>query len=99
MVFSPAEEISIKLVTENLWGKSLQVGSGSSFNLSHLLEFLTPLHQERLPRILATSLLYCGRFDDTQVAVAAQDPSFRVLLVSLNNFPGKVYKSEEGNEE
>jgi hypothetical protein len=60
----------------------------SSFNLGHLLEFLSPLHQERLPRILATSLLYCGRYEDTQVAVSSSDSTCRMLLVSLSNFPG-----------
>ena len=84
--FSQAEEASILLATENLWGKKLDIES--PLNLGHLLEFLTPLHQERLPRILATSLLYCGRYEDTKVAVSSNDPSCRMLLVSLSNFPG-----------
>eukprot|EP00092_Neocalanus_flemingeri_P010917 GFUD01011760.1.p1 GENE.GFUD01011760.1~~GFUD01011760.1.p1 ORF type:complete len:225 (+),score=42.79 GFUD01011760.1:174-848(+) len=84
--YSPAEEASIRLATDNLWENKLDVES--PLNLGHLLEFLTPLHQERLPRILATSLLYCGRYEDTQVAVSSKDPSCRMLLVSLSNFPG-----------
>ena len=84
--FSPAEEASTLLANANLWGKKLEIDS--AYNLWHLLEFLTPLHQERLPRILATSLLYCGRYEDTQVAVSSSDPSCRMLLVSLSNFPG-----------
>ena len=78
--------MSIKLATDNLWGQQLDIET--SFNLGHLLEFLTPLHQERLPRILATSLLYCGRYEDTQVAVSSSDPSCRMVLVSLSNLPG-----------
>lgn len=86
LYFSPAEEASIILANENLRGKKQDIVT--SFNIGDLIEFLTPLHQEMLPRILATSLFYCGRYEDTQVTVSSADPNCRTLLVSLANFPG-----------
>ena len=54
---SSAEEQLIRLSTSHLWGEDLSVRS--PFSLEQLLELLTPLHQDRLPRILARALLYC----------------------------------------
>ena len=62
---SSAEEQLIRLSTSHLWGEDLSVRS--PFSLEQLLELLTPLHQDRLPRILARALLYCGQYQDTKV--------------------------------
>merc|ERR1711872_136378 len=53
-----------------------------------LLSLLTPLHRERLPWLLATSLLYCGRYEDTVILSCPQQPSTKILLISMSNLPG-----------
>ena len=62
---SPSEDEFIRLSTSQLWGEDLL--TPSPFNLGHLLGLMTPLHQDRLPRILAKALLFCGRYNDTKV--------------------------------
>ena len=60
----------------------------SPCNLSHLLAFLSALHQERLDRILATCLLYCSRYEDTLVSVSPQYEDMRMMKINLQNIPG-----------
>ena len=65
LIPSNSEEEFIRQSTNHLWGEDLHVKS--PFSLEQLLVLLTPLHQDRLPRILAKALLYCGRYQDTKV--------------------------------
>merc|ERR1712055_278908 len=83
--YSSAEDAFIRLSTTPLWGE--QLPSMSPINLGHLLEFMTPLHRERLPRILANALLYCSRYKDTKLYYSESFPNSQILLVSLSNFP------------
>jgi len=69
-----------------LWGEKLP--TESPFNLGHLLGLMTPLHQERLPRILAKALLFCSRYADTKLYSSETLPTSHILLISLSNLPG-----------
>ena len=60
----------------------------SPCNLSHLLAFLSELHQERVDRILATCLLYCSRYADTGVSVSSKFEDMRMMKINLENIPG-----------
>eukprot|EP00092_Neocalanus_flemingeri_P020889 GFUD01022631.1.p1 GENE.GFUD01022631.1~~GFUD01022631.1.p1 ORF type:complete len:239 (-),score=69.45 GFUD01022631.1:58-774(-) len=84
--YSLAEETFIRLSASHLWGEELP--TESPFNLGHLLGLMTPLHQERLPRILAKALLFCSRYEDTKLYSSESLPNSHILLISLSNFPG-----------
>eukprot|EP00090_Calanus_glacialis_P007019 TRINITY_DN15480_c0_g1_i2.p1 TRINITY_DN15480_c0_g1~~TRINITY_DN15480_c0_g1_i2.p1 ORF type:complete len:234 (-),score=80.75 TRINITY_DN15480_c0_g1_i2:136-837(-) len=84
--YSPSEDEFIRLSTSQLWGEDLL--TPSPFNLGHLLGLMTPLHQDRLPRILAKALLFCGRYNDTKLFSSQSHPNSHILLISLSNFPG-----------
>ena len=60
----------------------------SSYNLSHLLAFLYPLHQERINRLLATCLLFCSRYQDTSVSSCEMYKNMRIMKINLNNIRG-----------
>jgi len=87
--FTPAQEFSLRFATSYFWNEMCLQPSPS---LASLLSLLTPLHSERLPRILASSLLYCSRYPETEVSTLPQygedSPDTRVILLSMANFPG-----------
>ena len=60
-----SEDEFIRLSTSQLWGEDLL--TQSPFSLGALLVLLSPLYQDRLPRILARAMLFCGRYQDTKV--------------------------------
>merc|ERR1711936_162775 len=84
--YSSNEEAFIRLATTHTRGEELS--TGSPFNLGHLLELMSPLHRERLPRILAKALLFCSRYKDTKLYSSHSFPNSHILLVSLSNCPG-----------
>jgi len=84
--FTERDSSSLAFASLQLWGEK---GKGSYPGLAPLLNLFKPLHRERLPRILASSLLYCGRHPDTaMVALPPTHPNTRLLLLNMNNFPG-----------
>ena len=79
------QDASVQLATSQLWGEA----PPSLPSLAPLLALLSPLHRERLPRTLASCLLYCGQQSDT--VVAALPPGrldTRLLLLHMSSFPG-----------
>ena len=50
-------------------------------------KFVTEHNLKRLPRILSTGLLYCGRYDDTLLIQNPRNQRQRILVVNLKHFP------------
>lgn len=61
--YNEAEVAFIRASLSHTWG-SVPPDLPGQFTLSQLLTFLTPLHRERLERLLASCLLYCSRCPD-----------------------------------
>ena len=61
--YNEAEVAFIRASLEDTWG-SVPPDLPDKFTLSQLLTFLTPLHRERMERLLASCLLYCSRCHD-----------------------------------
>lgn len=62
----------------------------SSFVVNSPIDFtnlLTEFNARRLTRILSTTLLYCGRYEDTVVYQNPVDDRQRILQVNLDHFP------------
>ena len=58
--YNEAEVAFIKASLEHAWG-CVPPDLPGQFSLSQLLTSLTPLHRERLERLLASCLLFCSR--------------------------------------
>lgn len=56
-------------------------------NQKCLNKLFTKDNQARLPRTLSSSLLYCGRHDDTKIYTDPTDHMQRFFLINLRNFP------------
>ena len=71
------------------------------FNLSHLLKLLSPLHRDRIERILASCLLYSSRYEDTKVMMSEEHPGLRMMMINLRNIPGSdppIGKTSSGED-
>ena len=58
--YNEAETAFIRASLGHAWG-TVPPDLPGQFNLSQLLTYLTPLHRDRLERLLASCLLYCSR--------------------------------------
>ena len=58
--YNEAEAAFIRASLGQAWG-GLPPDLPGQFSLSQLLTYLTPLHRDRLERLLASCLLYCSR--------------------------------------
>ena len=82
-------ESESQFILHCLWSEWGEVPSlPSPYNLSHLLAFLSPLHQERRDRLLASCLLYCSRYQDTSVSLCQGYNNMRIIKINLNNIRG-----------
>merc|ERR1711915_211966 len=84
--YSSSEEKFIQHSTGLLWNED--VSFQSPIRLDSLLGQMTPLHQTRLPRLLARALLFCARYQDTQLLASNTFSGYHIMLVSLSNLPG-----------
>merc|ERR1712071_532331 len=104
--FSKEGESALQFAISSLWHCPPMPGCPQRkvdpyTSLAPLLELLSPLHRDRLPRILATALLYCGRYPDTAVvALPASHPTTRLLLLTPGRaLPlGQPWQGAQGEE-
>ena len=63
------------------------------FNLSHLLKLLSPLHRDRIERILASCLLYSSRYEDTKVMMSEEHQGLRMMMINLRDIPSFQFQT------
>jgi len=86
------KELSVlKWALTELWGenaanKVFQNDGKEIRNQKDLNKLFTKDNQARLPRTLSSSLLYCGRYDDTKIYSDPMDHMQRFFFINLNNF-------------
>lgn len=89
-LYLPEEIDVLKWALLWLWGEKdychiLDVEEKYKQNtFTHLL---TTYNRQNLARILANCLLFCGRYEDTEILQNPKDHSQRILLVNLRNLP------------
>ena len=91
IIASSIEEEVIQSVARQLWfgdDKAQATDLPSPLSQSDLLQHLTPLHRDRLHRLLARALLYCGRYDDTQVLASISHPSYYIITIPMIHVVG-----------
>ena len=97
--FSDPESSFIKSCVRSSW-KSVP-DLPVQFNLSNLLKLLSPLHRDRIERILASCLLYSSRYEDTKIMISQEHQGMRMMVINLRNIPGSdppIGKTSSGEE-
>jgi len=84
--FTAEQEAALHLTMGQMWGEGGVEGYTSQ---DSRLGLLFPQHRERLPHILASSLLYCSRHQDTRLVYLPSDfPDTRLLILNMSNYMG-----------
>ena len=84
---SSIEENVIRSTTDKLW-QGVYQDLPSPLSQNNLLLSMTPLNQERIHRLLARALLYCGSFEDTKVYSSTLHPSYYTIIINMEHIPG-----------
>ncbi|CAB4058235.1 FBXL4 [Lepeophtheirus salmonis] len=100
--YNKEESLALKWALSKLWTD--EEGTNEflktcDLNQGHLLDFFTPQMKESLPRIVATGLLFSGRYDDTKVYQNIDDPNNNVIALNMmhHNFESPIGKNYEWN--
>ncbi|XP_040579259.1 uncharacterized protein [Lepeophtheirus salmonis] len=99
--YNKEESLALKWALSKLWTD--EEGTNEflktcDLNQGHLLDFFTPQMKESLPRIVATGLLFSGRYDDTKVYQNIDDPNNNVIALNMmhHNFESPIGKTMNG---
>ncbi|XP_023341899.1 uncharacterized protein LOC111711711 isoform X2 [Eurytemora carolleeae] len=82
-MFSELDKSALNWTISKIWEEEMP----TDLDTEYLLSLLFPLHRERLPRLLASSLLYCGRYEDTVILECENQPTTKILIISMVNLP------------
>jgi len=86
--FTPEQEKALHFCLSSLWDEPLE-DLASYTPQAARVGLLFPQQRERLPHLLASSLLYSGRHTDTRmVFLPPAHPEIRLLLINMANFSG-----------
>ena len=62
-------------------------GSKEGFSQTDLTGMFTKHNMDRLPKTIAASLLYCGRYEDTTIIESVELPHLRAMVINMENYP------------